>query len=315
MSGSGASDSGAGRAEPPSASRSSSPGLWLRVLRLLPGRGVASFRDAFDEFLEEGEGDASIDAGERQLLKNILRIGGYTARDVMVPRTDIVSLEVDTALEEAVTLMIGMPHSRYPVHRDTTDEILGMVHIKDVLRVMMEKRAGRGPLPLPDQPLAALCRPVLFVAPSMRALDLLLQMREKRHHMALVVDEYGGTDGLITIGGLVEEIVGEIQNEYDVDPGPRLHVLPDGVLDADARYEISAFEERFGPFLTEEEREEDIDTLGGLVFYLSGRIPARGEIIHHPSSGMDFEVMDVAPRRIRRLRITNPENPPSRRDS
>jgi CBS domain containing-hemolysin-like protein len=151
--------------------------------------------------------------------------------------------------------------------------------------------------------LAAVTRPVLFVAPSMRVLDLLLEMRQSRVHMALVVDEFGGIDGLITIEDLVEEIVGEIIDEHDIEEGPKLTTRADGTLLADARTTIEEFEERVGPVLSDEEREEDIDPLGGLVFSLAGRVPSRGELLKHPPSGISFEVLQADPRRIKRLRV------------
>ncbi|MGH6930289.1 MAG: transporter associated domain-containing protein, partial [Dongiaceae bacterium] len=173
--------------------------------------------------------------------------------------------------------------------------------IKDVLTCLVD-----------EQPfdLKSILREVLFVAPSMRALDLLLQMRLSRIHMALVVDEFGGIDGLMTIEDVVEEIVGEIEDEHDVDQGPKMLARPDGSLLADARTTIDEFEERVGLVLSEEEREQDIDTLGGLVFALTGHVPTRGESITH-SSGVVFEVVEADPRRVRRLRVRNlPPRPP-----
>jgi CBS domain containing-hemolysin-like protein len=171
-----------------------------------------------------------------------------------------------------------------------------MVHIKDVLAQSRDKERFK---------LANITRPLEVVAPSMRVLDLLLEMRLKRTHMALVVDEFGGIDGLVTIEDLVEEIVGEIEDEHDVEQGPKLTWRPDGTLIADARTTIEEFEEIVGVVLSEEEHDEDIDTLGGLVFYLADRVPGRGELIEHPASGIVFEVVQADPRRIKRLRIRN----------
>ncbi len=179
-----------------------------------------------------------------------------------------------------------------PVFRGTLDDVIGMVHVKDMLEAL---NSGATPS------LNRLLRKVLFVSPSIRVLDLLLEMRLKRTHMALVVDEYGGIDGLVTIEDLVEEIVGEIEDEHDLDDEADLVVHSDGLIEADARTPIEEFEARVGPVLDAEERE-DVDTLGGLVFFLAGRVPTRGELITHPS-GLEFEVMDADPRRIKRLRI------------
>ena len=187
-------------------------------------------------------------------------------------------------------------HSRIPIYRETLDNISGMVHIKDVLQGWSRDE--------PSQ-LEDLVRPVLFVAPSTPILELLLQMRVRRVHMALVVDEFGGIDGLATIEDLVEEIVGEIQDEHDEDHGAGFIEIRPGLFDVNARTNIPEFEARIGEFLVSEEREEDIDTLGGLVFFLAGRVPAKGEVITH-SSGVEFEILDADPRRIRRMRVTTP---------
>ena len=192
--------------------------------------------------------------------------------------------------------MSEQAHSRIPVYRGTLDDIEGMVHIKDVLACLNLVQ----PLQLKD-----IVRRVLFVAPSMPILELLLQMRVTRVHMALVVDEFGGIDGLVTIEDLVEEIVGEIEDEHDEDGTPLIAERSDGSFDADSRVPLDEFEERVGQILTEEERSEDIDTLGGLVFFLAGRVPVRGEVIRH-DSGIEFEILDADPRRIRRMRISRP---------
>jgi CBS domain containing-hemolysin-like protein len=182
------------------------------------------------------------------------------------------------------------------VYRGQLDEIVGMVHIKDVFAAV-----GRdGPFDM-----KAILRRPLLVVPSVPVLDLLLQMRTARIHMALVVDEYGGIDGLVTIEDLVETITGDIADEHDEPGPPQMVERPDGTLDVDARTTITAFEERFGTVLTAEERVADIETVGGLVFALAGRVPARGELVSHPS-GLEFRVLDADPRRIRRLRLRWP---------
>ncbi|MDF1748034.1 MAG: hemolysin family protein [Alphaproteobacteria bacterium] len=288
---SGAGDQGSG--EPSSRKPSGLRGF----LRTLLGRnGESQLRDSFEELLEQHDDRATpIDSDERALIDNILNVGEETAYDVMIPRADIVSVPADTPLDELVAIMSRQPHSRYPVHRDSLDDVLGMVHIKDVLTATTE--------PKENFSIRKVMRKVLFVAPSMRVLDLLLQMRMNRLHMALVVDEYGGIDGLVTIEDLVEEIVGEIEDEHDIDRGPKIEHKPDGTWIADARLDIEDLEKRLGPILTDEEREEDIDTLGGLVFTLAGRVPIRGELIPHEESGLEFEVLEADPRRIKRVRL------------
>lgn len=276
------------------------------VIRSLFSRnGDSQLRDTFEEILEEIEdqdiSDAAFGQDARQILENIIKASDATAEDVMVPRADIACIEDNTPLMNVISIMVEMPHSRYPIYHNTPDEVIGMVHIKDVLRAMKE-RTGSGELD-GEFALSSIRREVLFVAPSMRVLDLLVQMRESRRHMALVVDEYGGVDGLITIEDLVEEVVGEIVDEHDEDMKPQLLPMPDDTYRVDARFTIEDFEETIGSFLSAEEREEDIDTMGGLVFHLLGRVPTRGELVRHEDSGLEFEITEADPRRIKRMRI------------
>jgi len=268
---------------------------WRRLFRQRNGNDL---RDTIEELIDEQEETGEVPAArdELTLLRNILNLHGLTVHDVMVPRADIVSVDIDVSLPDLVRLMSEQAHSRIPVYRGTLDDIEGMVHIKDVLACSN--------LEQPLQP-KDIVRRVLFVAPSMPILELLLQMRVTRVHMALVVDEFGGIDGLVTIEDLVEEIVGEIEDEHDEDGTPLIAERSDGSFDADSRVPLDEFEERVGQILTEEERSEDIDTLGGLVFFLAGRVPVRGEVIRH-DSGIEFEILDADPRRIRRMRISRP---------
>ncbi len=296
----GSADSGAGDDEQGSALGSALRGL-VRALRRVRN-GDNSARDTLDELIEEREeAEVPIDAEERTLIANILELRERTVHDVMVPRADIVAVEASAKLGAVIELMTREGHSRLPVFRDNLDDALGMIHIKDVLAWRKDERA----FALPD-----IVRDALFVAPSMQVLELLLEMRVKRVHMALVVDEFGGVDGLVTIEDLVEEIVGEIEDEHDRSAEPDLIFGPDGTLDADARATIEAFEAMVGPILSEDEHE-DIDTLGGLVFSLAGRVPIRGELIRH-GSGLEFEVVDADPRRINRLRVRGLPSVPAR---
>ncbi len=278
--------------------------LW-RLQSLLRRREAESVRDRMEELIEkqdepprEGalERADGLDAQERALLGNVLKLRGKTASDVMVPRADIMAMPEDFTLEQAIRLIQRDGHSRYPVYRGQLDEIVGMVHIKDVFAAVGREGAFD---------MKAILREPLLVVPSIPVLALLLQMRQARIHMALVVDEYGGIDGLVTIEDLVETITGDIADEHDEPGPPQMVERPDGTLDVDARTPISAFEGRFGAVLTGEERAADIDTVGGLVFTLAGRVPARGELVSHPS-GLEFRVLDADPRRIRRLRVRRP---------
>lgn len=270
---------------------------WLKSLRR--GKAAESVRDTLEELFEEREeAEIPIDEHERRLLSNILQLRDVTAYDVMVPRADIAAIDSRITLDELIAIIGERGHSRYPVFRGTLDDAIGMVHIKDVLMML----ASGKPFRLPR-----IVRKVLFVSPSIRLLDLLLEMRLKRTHMALVVDEYGGIDGLLTIEDVVEQIVGEIEDEHDHEVEPDYIERADGVIEADARLPLEEFEAKVGS-LVDDEEAEDIDTLGGLVFFLAGRVPSRGELIRHPS-GLEFEVVDADPRRIKRLRVRNVPKP------
>ncbi len=274
----------------------SSGGVLKRILRAfgLAKNGGSSVRETLEELIEEDRpsAEAEIDAHEQALIRNVLGLRDITSSDVMVPRADIVSVEIDTPLDALAARMVDGAHSRLPVYRETLDDAVGMVHIKDVLGSLHSDE---------PRPLEALVREVLFVAPSIRALDLLQEMRLTRRHVALVVDEFGGIDGLITVEDLVEEIVGEISDEHDVEEGPRILMRPDGSVLVDARTTVEEFEEEFGELLSDEEREE-IDTVGGLVFSIAGRVATRGEVLKH-ESGIEFEVVDADSRRIHRVRL------------
>lgn len=266
---------------------------WLRGASR--GRnGDGTLRENLSELIEESEDErGSFNREERSMLTNILKLHRLRVDGVMVPRPDIVAIGADAPLDKVVETMREAFHSRLPVYQDTLDHVLGFVHIKDILAYWR----GRA-----DFDLVGIAHEVMFVPPTMSVLDLLLRMRERRIHMALVVDEFGGTDGLVTIEDLVEEIVGEIEDEHDRTEEPAIEERPDGTLVADARADIDEFEARVGVDLLPEDRDEDVETLGGFVFSLFGRVPQRGELIVHPS-GLEFEVLDADPRRVKRLRI------------
>ncbi len=273
----------------------------MRRLRGFFGKREESLRDRVEELIDgpdEPEEDDARDLGphERALLGNVLKLRGATANDVMVPRADIIALPCDLTLEQALAAVQREGHSRYPVYEDQLDDVLGMVHIKDIFAAVGRQAPFN---------LRAILRKPLLVVPSVPVLDLLLRMREARIHMALVVDEYGGIDGLITIEDLVETIVGDIADEHDEIVAPQIVERAEGVLEVDGRTEIADFEEKLGPVLTDEERVADIETVGGLVLSIAGRVPARGEIFTH-SSGLEFRVLDADARRIRRLRVRRP---------
>jgi magnesium and cobalt transporter len=287
-------DAAAGGHPPGSSPEGPLQGLrnWLRQL-VGPRNGETSLREELEELIEEHEEEQPIDQHERTLLSNILKLHELAATDIMVPRVDIVALEIDTPFAEVVKQMIEHGHSRLPLYRETLDDVIGIVHIKDLLPYAADAK---------PVPLGKIVRKVLFVAPSLPVLDLLLQMRLSRVHMALVVDEFGGIDGLVTIEDVIEEIVGEIEDEHDDADQPKLIERPDGSLIADARIKIETLQERVHAPLLPAQQEEVIESLGGLVGALAGRVPSRGEVVKHPS-GIEFEVLDADPRRIKRVRV------------
>src|SRR5271169_4978126 len=253
-------------------------------------------REAIDAMIaapSEDDEESPITAQERVLIGNVLKVHDRSAADVMVPRVDIIGFDIERPFGELVKLLIEHGHSRVPAYRETLDDVLGFVHVKDVLAPVADRRPAK---------LASMLRKVLVVAPSLPVFDLLVQMRQSRTHIAMVVDEFGGIDGLVTIEDLIEEIVGDIEDEHDVDDAPYLIERPDGTLVADARTPIEALEERQGIRLRPTGDQEEVDTLGGLVSTLAGRVPKRGEVIAHPS-GIEFEVLEGDPRRIKRLRV------------
>jgi CBS domain containing-hemolysin-like protein len=273
---------------------------WLRSLGV--GRADGTLQDNLRELLEQHEdANQQVNAEERMILMNLVKLGELRVADVMIPRADIVGVEDTAEIDRLVQAFKDGLHSRLPVYRETLDNVIGMVHIKDLLAYW---GTGKG------FDLLKLVREVEFVPPSMPVLDLLLKMRTLRVHMAMVIDEFGGTDGLATIEDLVEAIVGEIEDEHDVDERPPFVEVGEGVLDADARAEIEEVEARMSCDFLPEERDEDIDTIGGVVTALAGRVPQRGEIIAHPS-GIEFEITEADARRVKRLRVRRVRPAPS----
>lgn len=268
------------------------------------GEGSQSFIARFFGFgggdrAEEDEGmdDGARTAGERAMLLNVRRMRELRVIDVMVPRADIEAVDVDSDLDALVDAFRRTRHTRLPVYRETLDDPLGFIHLKDLaLRFGFNGRHEE------DLDLRPLVRPMLYVPPSMPIDALLQKMQGGRIHMALVIDEYGGVDGLVTIEDVLEQIVGDIEDEHDVADAFSWREEAPGVYIVSARMEIPEFEEAVDTPLLAEELEEDVDTLGGLVFMLADRIPERGEVIVHPD-GHEFEVLDADPRRIKRLRV------------
>lgn len=263
-------------------------------------RKDSTMRESLEEVIQESERETNeLTSQERLMLGNLLTFGELAVSDVMVPRADIVAVEEQTPFTDVVALFREAQHSRLPIYRETLDDPLGMLHIKDVFALI--ETGPQGELHWPPTPVTKLKREVLFVPAAMPALDLLLKMQTTRIHLALVIDEYGGTDGLVSIEDLVEEIVGDIDDEHDVEEEPEIIAHPDGKFTADARVELEDFKERTGIDLTGTDTEEDVDTLGGVVAAALGRVPVRGEIVSQ--DGVEFEVLEADPRRAKRLRI------------
>ncbi|HEX3945749.1 MAG TPA: hemolysin family protein [Rhizomicrobium sp.] len=273
----------------------------------LRGRQRDSIRERIEQVIEESERqNPELARRERVMLANLLKFGELRVDDVKVPRADIIAVDESISICELITKFREAQHSRLPIYRDSLDDPVGLVHIKDV--VGLGELGPDGIMRWPDVPISRLKRDILVAPPSMPASDLLVKMQTTQIHLALVIDEYGGTDGLVSIEDLVEEIVGDIGDEHDVDEAPHLTRLPDGAYEADARLDLEDFTEQTGIQLLPSESEEDVDTLGGLVATLIGRVPQRGEIVTH--NGFEFEVLESDPRRIKRLRLRPPSATP-----
>jgi len=303
---------------------------WLQALRAKLGLVVPqNVRDALEGALKTGTSANFTDA-ERKMLERLLRFGSSRVASLMIPRADITALDEDEPISELLETFNEAGVSRIPLFRETLDDPRGMIHIKDVLRWLMAEATGQ---PLknaktdPDAEKPALNqfdlrsvdlsrpittvkirRQILYVPPSMPAVDLLIRMQSTRIHMALVVDEYGGTDGLVTIEDLIEQVVGNIEDEHDDDEETNIVVDPKLGIVAVARTPIEELEKHLDMKLVPEDEETEVDTIGGLIFSMLGRVPARGELIRHPS-GVEFEVLDADPRRVKKLKI-HPPRPP-----
>lgn len=284
-------------------------GLWSGLKSLLFGEEESpSLRRELEEALDDYDEDAQdegapaaakgdLSAIERQMVRNLLHFSEHTVDDVAVPRADIIAIEERASFAELAALFAEAGHSRIPVYRETLDTIVGMVHIRDAFAIL----AGKSPVPDSLEPLI---RQPLYVPESMGALDLLAEMRAKRTHLAIVLDEYSGTEGLLTFEDLVEEIVGDVEDEHDDAPEALLVPLEGGLWEADARAELDDVAEEIDERLADV--EEDVDTLGGLAFVIAGRVPEAGEILDHEQSGWKLEIVSSDGRRVTRLRLHPP---------
>ena len=297
----------------------SPPGLLSRLRQAwadLTGDGHGKGTDAACDALTE------MPAEQRRLVERLIAFSAQRVDDVVVPRADIIAVEASSSLRDLMELFAEASHSRLPVYRATLDDVLGMVHIKDLFMLLRNAgRPGRNgdqaatvpDMVLPGQLLSTplehsgLLRPLLFAPPSMPSADLLLKMQATRLHMAIIVDEYGGTEGLVTIEDLIEQIVGDIADEHDADQEPLITRVSDGYV-VSARLEVEELEKLLHIDLLPPERDEEADTVGGMLFMLAGRVPVRGEIVRHPQ-GPEFEILDADARRIKRVRVIAPPQP------
>lgn len=247
---------------------------------------------------EAAEGDPARDG---DLIQHARAFQTLTVADVMVPRVDIVGVELACSLADVMRVFVESEHSRLPIYRETLDDPVGVAHMKDILRLLSPENPSS--VNWSEPILHRLRREVLYVPTSMTTTELLLRMQARRIHMALVIDEFGGTDGLVTLEDLLEAVVGDIEDEYDLDSAEDYRELPNGQVEVSGRIELTDLEGRLDMTLYPEDTEEEIDTVAGLVAVLAGRVPQRGEVIPYPAAGLDIEVLDADARRIKKLRL------------
>ncbi len=312
----------------PDTERPGQEGWFGRIRSALGFKSTASIRDNIEDALEAKGPGAEFTPQERAMLRNILSIRSVRVADVMIPRADIVAVPAEITLADLLRVFRTQGHSRLPAYGETLDDPKGMVHIRDFLDFISSRaetsspRSRRKPagaaidLGLVDLSAslisAKLLRPVLYAPPSMPAMDLLVRMQATRTHMAIVVDEYGGTDGLVSIEDLVEMIVGDIEDEHDEGRAPMESDDGGQTFVADAKADLTEAGKVLGVDFSEDPGAADVDTIGGLVVTLAQRVPSRGELIKSPV-GLEFEVLDADPRRIKRVRIHRSRGAPTAR--
>jgi magnesium and cobalt transporter len=267
----------------------------MKIIRKPSSEKEGSIRETIEELIdEESEQHSELSEHEKKLLSNVLSMQELTVEDVAIPRADMVSASINDSYIAILELYAKKGYAKFPIYGDTVDDMLGYLNVQDLLTFAPDFK---------DVDIKPLVKEVLFVPESMHLMDLLLQMRATRVPIAIVVDEYGGVDGLVTLWDVVQELIGETDDSDHGDTSNQLTHLSDGSVIASARMKIEEFEKEFGPFLTDEEREEEEnDTLGGLITSLIGRVPTRKESISHPS-GIEFEILEADPRRIIRVRV------------
>jgi CBS domain containing-hemolysin-like protein len=290
--------------------------IWQRLKTMFFGRDhEPTLREQLEEAIAEHEedsddndqsdNDGDLTAVERTMLRNLLHFSEHRVDDVMVPRSDIVAIDESAGFADCIAAFAEHGHSRLPVYRETLDSIIGMIHIKDVFAVLASGEQ-------PPESLEAFIRQPRFVPQNMSVLALLDEMRRTRTHLAIVLDEYSGTEGLVTIEDLVEEIVGEIEDEHDEEPEAMFAQLSPVMWEADARAELDDLAEAIDPKLSEV--EEDVDTLGGLAFVIAGQVPEVGQMLTHEASGWKLEILEADEKRVTRIRLFAPSPEPDETD-
>jgi len=271
--------------------------IYGSITSLFRSNQKEELKNVIEDLIDENKSSTEkIDDGTKNIFKNVINLSDKCIEDVMIPRADIDAVSSDIKIDKLITFINKTKHSRIPVFQDNLDKIIGMIHIRDLFEKVKKKKKKEN-LSLSK----TITRKILFSSPSMKILDLLLKMRSEQIHMSIVVDEFGGTNGLVTIEDLVEEIVGEIKDEHDFEEIEEIKKISKKTYDVSARLPVEDLEKKIGGFFTDEEKE-DIDTVGGLVFNLLGKIPSRGEVINH-KSGLEFTIRDADTRKIKRILV------------
>ncbi len=271
--------------------------IYGSIISLFRSNQKEELKNVIEDLIDENKKSTErIDDGTKNIFKNVINLSDKCIEDVMIPRADIDAVSSDIKIDKLITFINKNKHSRIPVFQDNLDKIIGMIHIRDLFEKVNNKKKKEN-----SSISKTITRKILFSSPSMKILDLLLKMRSEQIHMSIVVDEFGGTNGLVTIEDLVEEIVGEIKDEHDFEEIEEIKKISKKTYDVSARLPVEDLEKKIGGYFTDEEKE-DIDTVGGLVFNLLGKIPSRGEVINH-KSGLEFTIRDADTRKIKRILV------------
>ena len=270
-----------------------------KIRSILKPSDRENIKDVLEDLIEDnGNGTEKIDDGTKNIFKNVINLHNKCIEDVMIPRADIDAVSIETTLNDLVNFIDKTKHSRIPVFENNLDKVLGMIHIRDLFEKINQKKKKKKSTKIAKK----MIRKILFSSPSMKVIDLLLKMRSEQIHMAIVIDEFGGTNGIVTIEDLVEEIVGEIKDEHDFEEVDEIKKISKKSFEISARISLEEFEKRLNVKLNIDERDE-IDTLGGFIFFLLGRIPGRGEVVSYKKN-IEFTIIEADTRRIKRILVT-----------